>query len=132
MEEPWKHGSPEVNYNSAIHKAAGLPATGRNALQRLFSHSRLKGFFSIPQEVYQANLLTFPLYYTPSHWRPELSRKSVLTAGLPFTACGHFFRSTGMVSVQVGGLVNTTVRQINNLICRLTGPYFFPMPAIVI
>ena len=46
------------NY-SAIHKATGLSATGRNALQRPFSHSRLKGFFfSIPQELYQAKLGT--------------------------------------------------------------------------
>ena len=30
---------------SAIHKAAGLLATGKNTLQRLVSHSRLKGFF---------------------------------------------------------------------------------------
>ena len=32
-------------FYSAIHKVAGLPGTGRNALQRPFSHSRLKGFF---------------------------------------------------------------------------------------
>ena len=30
---------------SAIHKAAGLPATSRNALQRPFSHLQPKGFF---------------------------------------------------------------------------------------
>ena len=30
--------------NSAIHKAAGLPAADRNSLERLLSHSQLKGF----------------------------------------------------------------------------------------
>ena len=34
-----------IYINSAIHKAAGLPATSRNALQRPFSHLQPKGFF---------------------------------------------------------------------------------------
>ena len=35
-----------IEADSTIHKAAGLPAAaGRNALQRPFFHSQLKGFF---------------------------------------------------------------------------------------
>ena len=39
-----------MNSKSAIHQATGLCAAGWNSLQRLFSHSRLEGFFPFPQE----------------------------------------------------------------------------------
>ena len=41
----WSAAGENIDANSAIHKAAGLPAAGVYALQRPFSHSWLSEFF---------------------------------------------------------------------------------------